>query len=72
MPRRKKSEQHSSVLTVMEMMRLSKRQLRDRAFDKRPSVGRPKTEAPYSETGKLGPDDLRRWKKPEKPIEIIE
>jgi hypothetical protein len=56
----------------MEMMRLSKRQLRDRAFDKRPSVGRPKTEAPYSETGKLGPDDLRRWKKPEKPIEIIE
>jgi hypothetical protein len=26
--------------------------------------------APYSETGMLGPDDLKRWKKPEKPIEL--
>jgi hypothetical protein len=29
-------------------------------------------DAPYSETGRLGPHDLKRWTKSEKPIEIIE
>jgi hypothetical protein len=67
MPRRKKSEQRSSVLTVMEMMRLSKRELRSR----KRSNARPAEQVSHEETGRLGPDDLKRWRKPEKPIKII-
>jgi hypothetical protein len=69
--KRRTNKQSKGPITIIELMRFSSRQLRERAYDKRPVVGRPKADAPYSETGKLGPDDLRRWRKPEKPIEII-
>jgi hypothetical protein len=49
-------------------MRLSSRQLRERAHAKPRPV---KPDVPYSETGKLGPDDMKKWKRPEPPIEII-
>ncbi len=32
----------------------------------------PKPDAPYVETGRLGPGDLIRWRKPEPPTEIID
>jgi hypothetical protein len=65
-------EQPDDPITITELMRLSSRQLRERAYGKRPPLGRPKPNAPYSETGRLGPDDLKRWRKEEPPIEIIE
>jgi hypothetical protein len=72
MPGKNSRKKHFDRITMKELMRLSSRQLRARAYDKRPAVGRPKADAPYSETGKLGPNDLKRWKKPEKPIEIVD
>jgi hypothetical protein len=67
---RKKSKKPSRAFTIREMMQFSKREVRKRAGLKRGSNGieRPAT---YAETGKLGADDLKRWRKPEKPIEII-
>jgi hypothetical protein len=74
MPRKKTKarKKHFEPITIKELMALSSRQLRTRAYSKRPPVGRPKPDAPYAETGRLGPDDLKRWKRSEKPIEIIE
>jgi hypothetical protein len=34
-------------------------------------IGSIAARAAYNETGKLGPDDLKRWKKAEKPVTII-
>ena len=67
----KARKKHFEPITIKEMMALSSRQLRTRAYSKRPAIGRSKVDAPYNETGKLGPNDLKRWHKPEKPIEIV-
>ena len=67
MSMRKARKKHFEPITIKELSR----QLRSRAFAKRPDVGRPEVGAPYSETDKLGPADLKRWRKPEKPITIL-
>jgi hypothetical protein len=68
MPRPRKK--HYTALTIKEAMRLSKKEVRKRAGLARGSA---QIAAPASpvETGKLGADDLKRWRKPEKPVEII-
>jgi hypothetical protein len=65
-----KSKKPARAFTIREMMQFSKRKVRKRSGLKRGSAPISKPTS-HSETGKLGPDDLKRWKKREKPIEII-
>jgi hypothetical protein len=72
MPRRKKAKARKKKplgpITLKELMRMSERQICERAYAKRRSR---KPDASYSATGKLGPDDLKRCKRSEPPIEVI-
>ena len=64
----RKPKQESEVLTIMELMKMSKaeRTRRGKARSKRPQAvaKQPDPDAPHPM--------LRKWRKPEKPIEIIE
>jgi hypothetical protein len=64
----KSSKRPNGPITLKELMRMSEQEIRECAYSKPRPI---KPDAPYSYTGKLGPDDLRRWRKPEKSIEII-
>jgi hypothetical protein len=57
MPRKKTKarKKHFEPITIKELMALSSRQLRTRAYAKRPLVGRPKPNAPYAETAVSAP-----------------
>jgi hypothetical protein len=64
----RKPKQESEVLTIMELLKMSKaeRARRGKAISKRPrATAKPKEpDAPHPM--------LRKWRKAEKPIEIIE
>jgi hypothetical protein len=64
----RKPKQDSEVLTIMELMKMSKaeRTRRGKAERKRkgPVAKQPDPDSPHPM--------LRKWRKPEKPIEIIE
>ena len=64
----RKHKQESEVLTIMELMKMSKaeRTRRGKARSKRP-----RAPAKLSEADSPHPI-LRKWRKAEKPIEIIE
>jgi hypothetical protein len=58
------------AFSITEMMNLSEREVRKRAGAARGSTSMSPS-LPYQETDRLGPDDLKRWQKPEKPVEIL-